>query len=107
MTAGTLKQDWARGLTPNQIRDALFESAPLTTDAAVAIKNLALKLTEARKQSPEEYLRCPRCYGYHSIHGNFDSLCDPCQQTILRHFPEHESIPHIRAALARWKVPAA
>jgi len=27
-------------------------------------------------------------------------LCDKCQQIILEDFPDHPSVPHIRAALA-------
>jgi hypothetical protein len=63
---------------------------------------MAADATEARKLDPETYARCPRCYGYHSIHGNFDNLCDPCQLTIQREFPDHPSVPHIRAAMAKW-----
>lgn len=89
-------------MTTNQARDNLLEALPLTTDIASEIKNLAHEANEERKQDAETYSRCPRCYGYHSIHGNFDNLCDQCQQTILEHFPDHASVPHIKAALAKW-----
>lgn len=56
--------------------------------------------TEARKSDPETYSKCPRCYGYHSYHGTFDNLCMDCCLTIVRDFPNHESVPHIKAAFA-------
>lgn len=92
-----------RSLTPNQARDGLLEClGPVSTKMVREVMKLARECTEERKADPETYLRCPRCYGYHSVHGNFDNLCDQCQQTILQHFPDHESVPHIKAALAKW-----
>ena len=92
-----------RSLTPNQARDGLLESlGPLTTEVVREVIKMGRECTEARKADPETYLRCPRCYGYHSVHGNFDNLCDQCQQTIMQYFPDHESVPHIKAALAKW-----
>lgn len=89
-------------MTASQARDSALEHLPLTTEAVREIKNLAQEANEARKLDPETYAKCPRCYGHHSIHGNFDNLCDSCQQTILEHFPSHASVPHIKSALARW-----
>ena len=89
-------------MTTNQARDTLLEAIPLTTEIVREIKNLAQESSSARKLDPDTYSKCPRCYCHHSIHGNFDNLCDPCQQTILQHFPDHESVPHIKAALAKW-----
>jgi hypothetical protein len=89
-------------MTTNQARDSLIEAIPLTTESVRAVKNLAQHADEDRKSDPETYVKCPRCYGQHSIHGNFDNLCDRCQQTILQHFPDHPSVPHIKAALAKW-----
>lgn len=91
-------------MTTNQARDNLLEAIPLTTEIVRGIKNLAQDSNEDRKLDPETYSKCPRCYGYHSVHGNFDNLCDQCQQTILQHFPNHESVPHIRSALRKWSA---
>ena len=88
--------------TTNQARDNLLEAAPLTTDVVRELKDLAHEANEARKFDTETYSKCPRCYTHHSIHGNFDNLCDRCQQIILEHFPDHPSVPHIKAALAKW-----
>lgn len=89
-------------MTTNQARDSLLESVQLTTEAVRSIKNLAKAGNDARKLDEETYHECPRCKQHHSIRGNFDDLCDSCQQTILEHFPNHESVPHIQAALSRW-----
>lgn len=40
--------------------------------------------------------KCPRCWNYHHI-DNYDHLCDKCQDVILNDYPDHESIPHIKA----------
>lgn len=91
-------------MTPSQARDAALEGVALHLDAVRALRNAALDCTADRAaDTAGTYLQCPRCKGWHSIHGNFGDLCDGCQRTILEHFPEHESAPHIRAALARWK----
>jgi len=80
-------------MTPNQIRDWLFEnSGRLTTEKIRMILAWIRTCADARKMDSETYLRCPRCYGFHSIHGNFDNLCDGCQYTVLKHFPQHESV---------------
>ena len=92
-------------MTTNQARDSLLEAVPLTTDLVCNIKNLAQAANEARKLDSETYSKCPRCYCHHSIRGNFDNLCDQCQKTILNHFPDHESVPHIKAANAKWFHP--
>lgn len=91
-------------MTTTQARDSILDNAgELTTDFIRELKNVAADSNEIRKQDPEAYVKCPRCYGHHSIHGNFDNLCDPCQITLVQHFPDHESIPFIKAAQARWK----
>ena len=88
-------------MTTNQARDSLLEAATLTTELVREIKSLAHSANEDRKLDAETYAHCPRCYGHHSVRGNFDNLCDGCQTTILQYFPDHESVPHIRAALKR------
>ena len=88
-------------MTTNQARDNLLEAIPLTTEIVRELKNLAQQANEARTLDADTYSKCPRCYCHHSIHGNFDNLCDQCQKTILQHFPDHESVPRIIAALAK------
>lgn len=59
-------------------------------------------------------VKCPRCWHWHGVIENFghlpedieanpklakEKLCDRCQKIILTHFPNHPSVPHIKAAL--------
>ena len=60
-------------------------------------------------------VKCPRCWHWHGVIENFghepgvvlpdgrnpdeEKLCDPCQQVILNDFPDHPSVPYIKAAL--------
>ena len=89
-------------MTPNQARDNLLEAVPLTTDVVTTIKNMGLDCNRERAADLETYSKCPRCYGLHSTRGNFDNLCDGCGNTILEYFPNHESVPHIKASAGRW-----
>ena len=86
-------------MTTNQYRDQLLDVAPPETEVVRKIKNIAQEANDVRRLDGETYKKCPRCYGYHSIRNNFDNLCDPCQQTILEHFQDHESATHIRSAI--------
>jgi hypothetical protein len=78
-------------LTANQARDKMLES-----DFDAALVQLARECEADRRKDSETYLKCPRCYGHHSVHGNFDNLCDGCISTILTHFPNHACVPRIR-----------
>lgn len=64
-------------------------------------------------------VKCPRCWHWHGVVDNFghlpaeialdpklakEKLCDGCQQIILRDFPNHDSVPHIVAALERQRA---
>lgn len=90
-------------MTINQARDRILDSfEQLTTAQVQQIRKLALASREERRNDPETFLKCPRCFEFHTIHGNFDNLCDPCQQTILEHFPNHPSVPFIKEALKKW-----
>lgn len=43
------------------------------------------------------YAKCPRCWHYtHSGISNYNSLCDRCCRVLLDHWPDHESVPHIK-----------
>lgn len=46
-------------------------------------------------------VKCPRCWKVHRVEVNFDHLCDRCCEVILEDYPEHESVPGIRAAHAK------
>ena len=85
-------------LTTNQSRDRLIESFPMMVND---LRILALDCESDRKKDLETYSKCPRCYGHHSVRGNFDNLCDGCVKTILEHFPEHESVAGIKKCLSR------
>lgn len=43
-------------------------------------------------------VKCPRCWKYHTVADNFMDLCDACGITICKDYPEHEAVPHIKAA---------
>jgi hypothetical protein len=43
------------------------------------------------------YVKCPRCWHYHTVLLNHDNLCDRCCHAILEGWPEHESVPFIIA----------
>ena len=89
-------------MTTNQARDKAIECMPLTTSNVRELKNMAKSAEDERKLDGEVYVKCPRCYAHHSIHGNFDNLCDQCQKTILQHFPNHASVSHIKSAIGKW-----
>ena len=44
----------------------------------------------------EGYNQCPRCYHYHSIQNNYDNLCDRCWPHLIKHYPNHWSVPYIK-----------
>lgn len=90
-------------MTPNQARDALLETGQVTSQSVRLALRLGRECTEQRK-ADETYLRCPRCYGYHPVRSSFDNPCDSCQPTILRHYPSHQSVPYIKAVLAKWSI---
>lgn len=39
-------------------------------------------------------VECKRCWHW-SYSMNFDNLCNRCVAIICKHYPEHESVPHI------------
>ncbi len=54
-------------------------------------------LVQALVNNPN-YVKCPRCWHYHSILLNYDSLCDRCCNVLETAWPDHESVPFIKAA---------
>jgi hypothetical protein len=58
------------------------------------------KIAVAKTKHP----KCPRCYRYLIENNyNFDNLCDRCCSVILNYFPNHASVPYIKAKLAEQK----
>lgn len=81
------------------------ESVESEGDTINLIRKLyQLSQEDRRNDDTGTYLECPRCKGYHSIHGQFDNLCPACCETLVQHFPDHESVPHIMEANAKWKL---
>lgn len=46
-------------------------------------------------------VKCPRCYHHHMASLNFDGLCNVCVEFLLKHFPDHASIPFIKENLEK------
>lgn len=55
--------------------------------------------------APHGIAPCPRCWKA-GIPSNHDGLCDRCCDVLVESFPDHESVPRIKAALQaqreRW-----
>ena len=66
--------------TSNQIRDHVIEFIyGRMTDLINEAKNLALVENDRRKLL-NDFVKCSRCYGYHSGKENIDLLCEKCEQ---------------------------
>lgn len=46
-----------------------------------------------------DYVKCPRCWHYHTIKINHDGLCDRCCRVMLQNFQNHPSTPLIAKSL--------
>jgi hypothetical protein len=45
-----------------------------------------------------DHTKCPRCWHYtHEGLSNYDGLCDRCCNVLLTAWPDHASVPHIKA----------
>jgi hypothetical protein len=53
----------------------------------------------ALRDNPD-YVKCPRCWHYHAIKENHDSLCDRCCNVLIDAWPDHPSTPLIKANMA-------
>jgi hypothetical protein len=53
---------------------------------------------------PDGDLVCPRCRNFHFLRDTFDNLCDGCVGVILKNFPDHESVPYIKAAIEKERL---
>lgn len=47
---------------------------------------------------------CPRCWRWCGVAENYGHLCDVCQKIILEDYPNHESVPLIKAALDKQRA---
>ena len=47
-----------------------------------------------------DWVKCPRCWHYHTIKDNYDHLCDRCCLALIEGWPDHPSTPHIVALRA-------
>lgn len=43
------------------------------------------------------YVKCPRCWHYHTVRLNHDCLCDRCCAALVEAHPDHVSVPFILA----------
>mgnify|MGYP000930103236 CR=1 FL=1 len=49
------------------------------------------------------FVKCPRCWHYHSVKLNHDNLCDRCCRVMVENFPDHEQTPFILASLEKQR----
>lgn len=95
-----------------------------------------MEIAVTSMSSDEHAVKCPRCWHWHHIADNYghtddeiaaddakylvmerkknetalsrEKLCDRCQQIILDDYPEHESVPFIKATiqkqLNKWTI---
>lgn len=100
----------------NAARDSIIDALAMSGGADV-IREVAAqaRTSEASRRADTDYAKCPRCWDFHTVWSNFghladevaqnpelarEHLCDDCQTLILKDFPDHDSVPHIRSALA-------
>lgn len=57
-------------------------------------------LVSASAITDPNMVKCPRCWHYHGVIVNYDMLCDRCCSSIVEGWPDHESVPFIKANLA-------
>lgn len=50
------------------------------------------------------WVKCERCRHFHTVKLNFDNLCDRCCHSILEGWPEHWSVPFIKASFASQRA---
>lgn len=103
----------------NDARDAMLDDAALGGASTAQLRELAnaFRAATAERASDPDYVKCPRCWDWHTVRSNFghlpeeeaadpklahEKLCDDCQRFILTEHPDHPSVPHIKAALEKW-----
>lgn len=50
-----------------------------------------------------EGVKCPRCWHYHGVRENHDSLCDRCCLVLIDRFPDFDETPKVKASLEAQK----
>ena len=85
-------------LTPNQLRDREISSSAhillgsdpkQATDYLNNLRRRAREEDERRSQDSEHYVKCPRCWGYHSQVNHYEGICHTCRLILLDHFADH------------------
>lgn len=89
---------WPTSSTPQRMRACAACMANWSTLYRHTPAGLGLVVEPAKGH------KCPRCWHWHRVEGNHDNLCDRCCAAILEGWPDHESVPHIRAAMARQQA---
>ena len=57
-----------------------------------------LTVTVRSLANSPDHVKCPRCWHYtHAGIHNHDGLCDRCCNVLLEAFPDHPSVPFIKA----------
>lgn len=104
----------------NDARNGLLDAAALGGADTAQMRELANEFrgATARRAAEPDYVKCPRCWDWHTVWSNFghlpqeeatdpklarEKLCDDCQCFILTQHPDHPSVPHIKAALEKWR----
>lgn len=50
------------------------------------------------------YVKCPRCWHYHTVLLNYEALCDRCCNVLLEAWPDHSITEAVRANWARCRA---
>lgn len=56
-------------------------------------------LIDVKAINDPNWVKCPRCWHYHTVVLNHDMLCDRCCTSIVEGWPDHPSVPFIEANL--------
>lgn len=86
------------------------EEVKLLADPRFPVKLENLEYTELKNgieigvgikslKDNKEYVKCPRCWVWHGVKENYDYLCDRCWPILIKNYPTHWSIPHIKKSI--------
>ena len=88
-------------MTPSTIFGELLVYPVPRTVEVQHLKHLALGETERRKNLPDTYVKCPRCYGYHDQMLNIDKLCERCEAHIAPYRYDRRLTSHGTCTMVR------